>query len=105
VLVSLLRLFLPPYGGKKWSHVRHQRGMTASSTTSGEQLPFDDYANVSAWRLRRLLQSGFPPPLAMQLANTPGIDLHALLDLVDRGCRPEMAARILDPFIDSDAGW
>jgi hypothetical protein len=35
--------------------------------------------------------------LALSLATTPGIDLHALLELVDRGCPPELAARILSP--------
>ncbi|MBB3084405.1 hypothetical protein [Geodermatophilus sabuli] len=55
-------------------------------------------SDVGAWRLRRLLDAGFPPPLAAQLAATPGVDLHALLGLVDRGCPPELAARILAPI-------
>jgi hypothetical protein len=36
--------------------------------------------------------------LAQQLAATPDIDLHALLELVDRGCPPALAARILAPL-------
>ena len=54
-------------------------------------------SDVQAWRRRRLLDAGFPGPLALDLAVTPGIDLHALLALVDRGCPPELAARILAP--------
>jgi hypothetical protein len=46
----------------------------------------------------RLLQAGFPPELADQLANEPRIDLHELLELVDRGCPPHLAARILAPL-------
>lgn len=58
-------------------------------------------SDVETWRLRRLVDAGFPLPLALDLATTPGIDLHALLDLVDRGCPPELAARILAPLDDA----
>ena len=55
-------------------------------------------SDVEAWRLRRLIDAGFPLPLALELAATPGVDLHALLALLDRGCPPELAARILAPI-------
>ena len=55
-------------------------------------------SDVEAWRLRRLVDAGFPLPLALELAATPGVDLHALLALLDRGCPPELAARILAPI-------
>lgn len=58
--------------------------------------------DVEAWRLRRLVEAGFPLPLALELAATTGVDLHALLGLVDRGCPPELAARILAPLDDAD---
>jgi hypothetical protein len=48
------------------------------------------------------VDGGFPLPLALELAATPGVDLHALLALVDRGCPPELAARILAPIDDAD---
>ena len=54
--------------------------------------------DVITWRLCRLLESGFPPELAQQLAATPDVDVHALLQLVDRGCPSELAARILSPL-------
>jgi hypothetical protein len=60
-------------------------------------VPADD---VEAWRLRRLVDAGFPLPLALDLAATPGVDLHALLALLDKGCPPELAARILAPIDD-----
>jgi hypothetical protein len=45
----------------------------------------------------------FPLPLALELAATLGVDLHALLALLDRGCPPELAARILAPIDDAHA--
>ena len=60
-------------------------------------------ADVVAWRRRRLLESGFPGPLATELAHAPNIDLHALIELTERGCPPELAARILAPLDDGPA--
>jgi hypothetical protein len=59
--------------------------------------------DVEAWRLRRLVDVGFPLRLALELAATPGVDLHALFALLDKGCPPELAARILAP-IDANDG-
>ena len=53
--------------------------------------------DVVAWRRCRLLEAGFPERLAVRLANA-AVDVHALLQLVDRGCPPELAARILAPI-------
>jgi hypothetical protein len=54
--------------------------------------------DVTAWRRRRLVETGFPEPLADRLAADAAVDVHALLQLVDRGCPPELAARILSPL-------
>jgi hypothetical protein len=53
---------------------------------------------VIDWRIRRLELAGVPTPLAEHLATTGQIDLHELLDLLDRGCPPELAVRILAPI-------
>jgi hypothetical protein len=53
---------------------------------------------ILAWRRMRLLDAGFDLELADELAGDSRIDLHALLELVERGCPPSLAARILDPF-------
>ncbi|HXV35320.1 MAG TPA: hypothetical protein VD769_15035 [Gaiellaceae bacterium] len=53
-------------------------------------------AAVAAWRRRQLAEAGFPPSLAAALA-AEGADVHALIELVERGCRPRLAARILAP--------
>jgi len=49
------------------------------------------------WRRERLLAAGFASDDATVLAATRDVDLHALLALVDRGCPPHLARRILDP--------
>ena len=53
---------------------------------------------VVAWRRQQLSAAGFDTPTAEALARNPSMDLHALLDLVDRGCPPRLAARILAPL-------
>ena len=53
---------------------------------------------VMAWRLNILLRAGFDAGLADELAYDARVDLHDLLKLVDRGCPPHLAARILAPI-------
>jgi hypothetical protein len=55
-------------------------------------------ADVIAWRRTVLQQAGFVPRLAGQLAAEADVDLHDLLNLVDQGCPPDLAARILIPL-------
>jgi hypothetical protein len=55
-------------------------------------------APVLVWRTERLITAGFRAPLARAIAADCAYDLHALLSLVDRGCPPELAARILAPL-------
>jgi hypothetical protein len=50
------------------------------------------------WRREQLAEAGFSLPLAARVANDARYDLHALIELVERGCPPELAARILAPF-------
>ena len=57
-------------------------------------------SRVVDWRRRRLLALGIFPATADLLAADRRVDLHALLDLVDRGCPPELAVRILAPLDD-----
>jgi hypothetical protein len=53
---------------------------------------------VLGWRIERLREVGCSPRLADTLAHDSRYDLHALLELVDRGCPAELAARILAPL-------
>jgi hypothetical protein len=57
--------------------------------------------DVVRWRRDQLVHAGFALPLAARVANDPRYDLHALIELVERGCDPELAVRILAPL---DAG-
>jgi hypothetical protein len=59
---------------------------------------------VLEWRRRRLLDAGFGPDLAGTLAAERRMDLHALLELVERGCPPVLAARILAPADGEEVG-
>lgn len=58
---------------------------------------------VTAWRRDRLVAAGFALPEADRLAHDTRYDLHALLDLVHRGCPPSLAARILAPLDEASA--
>jgi hypothetical protein len=58
---------------------------------------------ILSWRRRQLVEAGFSQSLAGEVANEAAYDLHALIDLVDRGCPPELAVRILAP-LDGGSG-
>jgi hypothetical protein len=53
---------------------------------------------VVRWRRNQLAEAGVPLPLAAGIASDPRYDVHALIELVERGCPPELAARILAPL-------
>jgi hypothetical protein len=53
---------------------------------------------IVAWRSARLREAGFGSELAQRLAGECAVDLHALIELVERGCPPPLAARILAPL-------
>jgi hypothetical protein len=69
-----------------------------------ERQSIESAATVSVvlWRASRLRDAGFEPALADALARDCAYDLHAILELLDRGCPAELAARILAP-LDADA--
>jgi hypothetical protein len=58
---------------------------------------------VFRWRRRQLTDAGFGHPLASRLARDLRWDLHALLELVERGCPPGAAARIIAPLDGNEA--
>jgi hypothetical protein len=53
--------------------------------------------DVVRWRRGLLVEAGFGTELAGRLAGDAEYDLHGLLTLVDRGCPPHLAVRILAP--------
>jgi hypothetical protein len=60
-------------------------------------------SQVTAWRREQLVAGGFPFPLAVALSRDTRYDLHDLLRLVERGCPPRLAARILAPVCEGSA--
>jgi len=62
-----------------------------------------DRQGILVWRRRRLLESGFPRALAAQLAGDSRYDLHALIELTERGCPPHLAVRIMAPLEEAAA--
>jgi hypothetical protein len=50
---------------------------------------------VVLWRLRRLRAAGYGDEVAQKLAVRTDVDLHRAVDLVERGCPPDLAYEIL----------
>ena len=75
-------------------------GNTPSPNSAGDSAGDStaDHERWVRWREGRLLKAGFGPDLADVLAHQEQVDLHELLKLVDRGCPPHLAARILAPL-------
>jgi hypothetical protein len=59
--------------------------------------------HVKRWRQEQLVRTGFAPLLAAAIAKDRRYDLHALIELVERGCEPVLAARIIAPLEDENA--
>jgi hypothetical protein len=69
-------------------------------TETARERPVDD---VARWRCEQLARTGFERALAVRLARDARYDLHALIELVERGCEPGLAVRILAPLEQEDA--
>ena len=50
---------------------------------------------ILCWRLDALVRAGFEASDAALLASAAEVDLHAAVDLVERGCSPALALRVL----------
>ncbi len=55
---------------------------------------FSERLKVETWRLHVLIEAGYPLPLAERLAHS-NADLHEAVELVQAGCKPDVAAEIL----------
>jgi hypothetical protein len=65
------------------------------TTIESEALVAGEIALVRAWRLEALERGGYEQPLSSELAERSDVDLHFAIDLLRRGCAPELAAKIL----------
>jgi hypothetical protein len=62
-----------------------------------------EVGRIAGWRRARLADAGFSPELAGRIAADDRYDLHALIELTERGCAPELAVRILAPLEEGAA--
>lgn len=86
-----------PEGGAQPSMQRPLRfGGEGKSTrmTSKQQ----DDQTLENWRRLELIHCGFPESLAGRVARDERYDLHQLIELVEQGCSPALAVRILSPL-------
>jgi hypothetical protein len=50
---------------------------------------------IERWRAEELERAGYEPSSAAKVAVRPDIDLHLAVDLLGRGCPPDLALKIL----------
>jgi hypothetical protein len=62
-----------------------------------------DLRAVVRWRRAQLVQAGLPRALATRVARDERYDVHDLVQLVEHGCAPTLAVRILEPVQRNDA--
>ena len=83
---------MPTATGKTWLCRVAKQVMAAQ--TGHKRAKAERYVD---WRARCLRNAGFERSAAERIGRETGWDLHALLELVDLGCPPGLAERILAP--------
>jgi hypothetical protein len=63
--------------------------------TTAHEIIETELDRVERWRTAELMRVGFAGDDAVALAARMDIDLHEAIELVQRGCPPELAVRIL----------
>ena len=69
--------------------------MSAHMSATDLHIQESESERVVRWRAEALARAGYEPDAARELAARLDIDLHHAIALLDRGCSPEIAARIL----------
>ena len=62
---------------------------------AAQEIVETEIERVERWRTAELMRVGFPGDDAVALAARLDVDLHEAIELVQRGCPPELAVRIL----------
>jgi hypothetical protein len=60
-----------------------------------ESTDTEELIRVLVWRFKQLCRSGFELELATTIAARMDVDLHEAIDLVEHGCPPDLAGRIV----------
>ena len=63
--------------------------------TAAHEIVETEPERVERWRTAELMRVGFAGDDAVALAARAEVDLHEAIELVQRGCPPELAVRIL----------
>jgi hypothetical protein len=63
--------------------------------TAAHEIIETELDRVERWRTAELMRVGFAGDDAVALAGRLDVDLHEAIELVQRGCPPELAFRIL----------
>jgi hypothetical protein len=63
--------------------------------TAEHEIIETELERVERWRTAELMRVGFAGDDAVALAARTEVDLHQAIELVQRGCPPELAVRIL----------
>jgi len=103
---SNVRASAPPVSSHPSIHSEYRRRRGKSDVrrdTNKAMAIVDSILNLVAWRHELLTEAGFPAHLAARLAGDDRWDLHALIELVERGCPPLLAVRVLAP-LDEEEG-
>ena len=65
------------------------------TTAQLEEMESPEVEEVFRWRFEELLRAGYDAGSALILAGHAEVDLHAARRLLERGCPPETATRII----------
>jgi hypothetical protein len=64
-------------------------------TAAELQTPSTELSQVERWRADELERAGYDARAAAEIAARHDIDLHRAVDMIRRGCPPELALQIL----------
>ena len=63
--------------------------------TAAEMVYESELTQVERWRIDELERAGYDPSAATTIAARHDVDLHFAVDLLRKGCSPELALQIL----------
>jgi hypothetical protein len=64
-------------------------------TTAEPTVRPTEQEQVEAWRAEALERAGYPEAAAAEIAMRHDVDLHRAVELLEQGCSPELALKIL----------
>ena len=63
--------------------------------TAAEMVYESELSQVERWRIDELERAGYDPSAATTIAARHDVDLHYAVDLLRKGCSPDLALKIL----------